>query len=85
MCTAVRRGSVDISLDRRVHSSAARERRKNKIINNNKNKMMKTLTKSKEAQLSWAMHGLARRDMKFMRMLKFFYEFFLNFQITAKG
>ena len=58
VCTAARCWSVDISPDRRVHvcispdrrvhGSAARERRKNnKIINNNKNKMMKTLPKSK--------------------------------------
>ena len=59
VCTAARRGSVDISPDRRVHmcispdqrvhGSAMQERRKNnKIINDNKNKMVKTLPKSKD-------------------------------------
>ena len=49
----MRMSTVNLSLDRGVHGSAARERRKNnKIINNNnknKNKMMKTLPKSKDS------------------------------------
>ena len=46
----MRMRTVKLSRDRRVHGSAARERRKNnKIINNNKNKMMKTLPKSKDS------------------------------------